>query len=80
MKKDNYFATVISNEVKFYTIEDLMKMLGWSKTTVQKLFNDPNFPAANYGQRKVVESHALIEFFCTRHDKEDEPYWNGKEK
>ena len=34
----------ISSEVRFYTISDLTKMLGWSETTVQKLFNDPKFP------------------------------------
>ena len=33
----------ISSEVRFYTIEDLRKMLGWSEMTLQKLFNDPDF-------------------------------------
>ncbi len=33
----------LSSEVKFYTISDLKKMLGWSEGTVQKLFNDPKF-------------------------------------
>ena len=31
----------VSSEVKFYTISDLMKLLGWSEATIQKLFNDP---------------------------------------
>lgn len=52
-----------------------MKLLNWSKTTVQRLFNDPKFPAANYGKGKVVEVHALIDFFSRRHDKEREAYW-----
>ena len=39
----------LSSEVKFYTISDLKKMLGWSEGTVQKLFNDPNFPAKEQG-------------------------------
>ena len=33
----------VSSEVKFYTISDLMKLLGWSEATIQKLFNDPKF-------------------------------------
>lgn len=65
----------ISSEVKFYTISNLVDMLGWSEMTVQKLFNDPKFPAANYGRCKVVEAHALIDFFSKRHDKEMERYW-----
>ena len=51
----------VSSEVKFYTISDLMKLLGWSEATVQKLFNDPKFPAANFGRNKVVEAHALVD-------------------
>lgn len=65
----------ISSEVRFYTIGELMKLLNWSETTVQKLFNDPKFPASNYGRNKVVEVHALIDFFSKRHDKEREAYW-----
>lgn len=67
--------TYISSEVKFYTIGDLIKLLGWSESTVQKLFNDPKFPSANYGRSKVVEAHALIDFFSKKHDKDREAYW-----
>ena len=66
---------LISSEVRFYTIADLKKMLGWSETTVQKLFNDPKFPSADFGRTKVVESHALIEYFSKRHEKDRERYW-----
>ena len=52
----------ISSEVRFYTINDLIGLLGWSEATVQKLFNDPKFPAANFGRNKVVEGHALIDY------------------
>ena len=65
----------VSSEVKFYTISDLMKLLGWSEATVQKLFNDPKFPAANFCRNKVVEAHALIDYFSRRHDKHKEVYW-----
>lgn len=65
----------ISSEVRFYTIEELKKMLGWSEMTVQKLFNDPSFPSADYGKSKIVEAHALIDFFSTKHTKARERYW-----
>lgn len=65
----------ISSDVKFYSITDLVKMLGWSETTVQKLFNDPKFPSANFGRTKVVEVHALIDYFSKKHEKESERYW-----
>lgn len=62
-------------EIKFYTIPDITKMLGWSENTVQKLFNDPNFPSADFGKSKVVEAHALIAYFSTKHVKTRERYW-----
>ncbi len=65
----------ISSDVKFYTIEMLTQMLGWSNQTVHKLFNAPDFPSVDYGKQKVVESHALIEFFSRKRLKENEPYW-----
>ena len=64
-----------SSEVRFYTIEELRKLLGWSEMTVQKLFNDPSFPSADYGKSKIVEAHALIDFFSTKHTKARERYW-----
>ena len=45
-------------EIRFYTVDDLMQMLGWSKTTVLKLFNDPKFPSTDFGRNKVVEAHS----------------------
>lgn len=68
----------ISSEVRFYTIAELAKMLGWSEPTVQKLFNDPKFPSTDFGKQKVVEAHALIDYFSTRHSKESDRHWNGK--
>ena len=62
-------------EIRFFTISDLQEMLGWSETTVLKLFNDPNFPSADFGKGKVVEEHALIEYFSTKHVKTRERYW-----
>lgn len=65
----------ISSEVKFYTITEIMKMTGWSENIVQKLFNDPKFPSSNFGRKKVVEAHALIDYFSKKHEKEYERYW-----
>mgnify|MGYP000208466647 CR=1 FL=1 len=68
----------VSSEVRFYTIDDLLKMLGWSKHIVQKLFNDPKFPAADFGRTKVVEAHALIDFFSKRNMEDESRHWNKK--
>ena len=65
----------IPAEVRFYGISDVARMTGWSEKTVQKLFNDPNFPSADFGKNKVVESHALIEYFSRKHVKSRERYW-----
>ena len=65
----------ISSEVKLYTISDLKNMLGWSENTVQKLFNDPKFPSSDFGRIKVVEAHALIDYFSKKHLKRNDGYW-----
>lgn len=65
----------VSSDVKFYTISDLKEMLGWSENTVQKLFNDPKFPSSDFGRIKVVEAHALIDYFSKKHTKQNDGYW-----
>ena len=65
----------LSGKVRFYTIKDLSEMLGWSEKTVQKLFNDPKFPSTDFGRNKVVEAHALIEYFSRRHEKAKDRHW-----
>lgn len=67
--------TYVSSEVKFYTISYLKNMLGWSENTVQKLFNDPKFPSSDFGRIKVVEAHALIDYFSKKHLKQNDGYW-----
>lgn len=59
----------VSSEIILYSIEDIVRMSGWSETTVQRLFNDPRFPAIDYGKRKLVENHALMRFLSVRHEK-----------
>lgn len=65
----------ISSEVIMYSIKDVMKMTGWSKKTVEKLFNSPEFPSVDYGKAKMVECHALINYFSIRREKAQDRYW-----
>jgi hypothetical protein len=65
----------VSSEVILYSIEEIRLMSGWSETTVQKLFNDPKFPAIDYGKRKLVENHALMQYFSIRREKARDTYW-----
>lgn len=60
----------ISSEVRFYTVQDMMEMSGWSENVVHKLFNDPEFPAADFGRARIVEAHALIDYFSRRRTKD----------
>jgi hypothetical protein len=65
----------VSSEVILYSIEDMVNMTRWSETTVQKLFNDPMFPAIDYGKRKLVENHALMQFLSVRREKAKNKLW-----
>ena len=65
----------VSSEVILYSIADIQEMSGWSETTVQKLFNDPKFPAVDFGKRKVVENHALMQYFSIRREKARDSFW-----
>lgn len=77
LTEDNLNAMNNKDDVHFYTIAELVSLLGWSTATVQKLFNDPDFPAVNYGKNKVVEKHALIDYFSRRRDKSRSRYWRS---
>ena len=63
----------ISSEVRFYTVLDLMEMTGWSTKVVLKLFNDPSFPSSDLGKAKIIEAHALIDYFSVRRVRKNEP-------
>lgn len=70
----------ISSEVRFYTIPELVEMLGWGENTVQNMFNDPNFPSVDFGKHKVIEAHALINYFSVRRSKNTDRHWRRKGK
>ena len=65
----------ISSEVRLYSIDDLTEMSGWSRKTVAKMFSDPSFPSLDYGRTKLVEAHALIEYFSVKHERERDRFW-----
>ena len=73
--KDNVEWICVSGGVRFYTIPDVAEMTKWSIPIVQKLFNDPEFPSADFGKNKIVEEHALIEFFNKHRTKERSRHW-----
>lgn len=50
-------------EPKFYSIGEVANILGWSKNTVQDLFNRRDFPSCDFGKQKVVEMSALKNYF-----------------
>jgi hypothetical protein len=68
-------AVYVSSEVILYSIEDLMKMSGWSHGTVEKLFNDPKFPSIDFGRKKLVENHALIQYLSVGREKSKDKHW-----
>jgi len=47
----------------FITINDFCKLTGWSKNTVQNLYNSPDFPSCDLGKEKIAEVHAVIDYF-----------------
>ena len=58
----------VSGEVILYSTHDLAKRTGWSLGTIHRLFDYPEFPSIDYGKRKLVENHALMDFFSSRWD------------
>jgi len=75
LEMNNYDGQYLSSDVRFYKVEDLIEMTGWSEKTVLKLFADPEFPSADFGRTKVVEAHALIEYFSRKRTKKQETHW-----
>ena len=67
---------VLSPEVIMYDVQDIMRLTGYSKKTVLKLFNDPELPKLYIGKKAFVEAHTLIAYCATTHDKTEDPFWN----
>lgn len=61
----NYLKEIDKESVNlcFIGIADIMERTGWSKKTVQELFNRPDFPSTDFGKEKKAEIHAVIKYF-----------------
>lgn len=58
------YITQDATTIKFLTVEDVAELTGWDIKTVRRLFCRPDFPCCDYGKSKLVESHALINYFA----------------
>ncbi len=58
------------DKICFLSITDVMKMTGWSRPTVEKMFNRPDFPSCDFGKEKIVELTALRDYFSVPRRKE----------
>ncbi|MFR5877081.1 MAG: hypothetical protein ACLUFN_11405 [Eubacterium sp.] len=63
------------DNVLFFDTADVREITGWSKKTVEDLFNHPAFPATDIGKRKLVLKVAFIKFFMDRRCRDNEDYW-----
>lgn len=64
-----------NDNVLFFSQEDIWNITGWSKHTVETLFNNPSFPCTDIGKSKLVLKTAFIKFFSERRCKDNETYW-----
>lgn len=66
-----------NSDIVFLTIKDVIKITGYSKKTVELLFNDPDFPSCDFGKKKIVEKNAFLQYFSKRHQKDRSKYWRN---
>ena len=59
----------------FFNTNDVREITGWSKKTVEDLFNHPAFPCSDIGKRKLVLKFAFVKFFMERRCRDNEDYW-----
>lgn len=64
-----------TDNVLFFSQEDIRNITGWSKHTVETLFNYPSFPCTDIGKSKLVLKTAFIKFFSERRCKDSKAYW-----
>lgn len=57
-------------DVRFLKMTDVINLTGWSRSTVEKMFNRPDFPSCDYGKEKVVELTAFRKYFSEPRRKE----------
>lgn len=61
----NYLKQIDKETINlcFVGVDEMMECTGWSKKTVQNLFNRPDFPCTDFGKEKKAEIHAVINYF-----------------
>lgn len=59
----------------FFDTADVRRITGWSKKTVEDLFNHPAFPCTDIGKRKLILKTAFVKFFMERRCRDNEDYW-----
>lgn len=64
-----------NEDALFFDTADVRKITGWSKKTVDDLFNHSAFPCTDIGKRKLVLKTAFIKFFMDRRCRDNEDYW-----
>lgn len=68
----------INNQVVnnlFFNIEDVMKMTGWSRKTVEELFRHPEFSSTDLGRKQLVLKTAFINFFSVKRKGSERNTW-----
>lgn len=71
----NSIESLGKENVLFFDTADIRNITGWSKKTVEDLFNNPAFPCTDIGKRKLVLKTAFIKFFMERRCRDNEDYW-----
>ena len=66
----------VDGGIKLYSIEDVMRLTGYSRKIVQDIFNDPDLVVVDRGKRKFVEESVLRNYFTTKHNN---VYWKKLE-
>lgn len=64
-----------NDDILFFDANDIRKITGWSKHTIETLFNNPAFPSTDIGKKKLVLKTAFIKFFMERRCKDNQIYW-----
>lgn len=74
-KFENNMENLGKEDTLFFDTADVRKITGWSKKTVEDLFNHPAFPCTDIGKRKLILKTAFVKFFMDRHCRDNEDYW-----
>ena len=61
----------------FLTVDDMIKITGFSKKKVLELFSDPEFPSCDFGKAQIAEVNAVIQYFSVPRKKEYSKYWRS---